>query len=367
MRHKRTNFRFRAENSYGLLGVHNMGLRKMQEMPAKKLMVEQNENGEQREVDGLAAERSEREIAEEEALRLSVGYATSAAEEISGDTAISSGLPDGSLALILSDGMGKGIRAAAESRAVARRLRKNLKSGMKPAFAIKEVNRYMLACEEAQHKYGDTGKCLSAEDNTKKSETLQPASPICSAQPISPVIPTDSVPTLSSSAAAGEAECFATVDLLIIDRNVAKAKFYKMGAASSFLLRNGKVKKFEQAALPIGIIPEIRLNHIAVRLKAGDIVVMVSDGITEAARACENFRLDEAKSNRVDGEFRLAGSDRAGESDGAWLQELLERRTAAELAHLSARRLAGEILDEAILRYADRERDDLTVAVVKIL
>ena len=75
MRHKRTNFRFRAENSYGLLGVHNMGLRKMQEMPAKKLMVEQNENGEQREVDGLAAERSEREIAEEEALRLSVGYA----------------------------------------------------------------------------------------------------------------------------------------------------------------------------------------------------------------------------------------------------------------------------------------------------
>ena len=126
-----------------------------------------------------------------------------------------------------------------------------------------------------------------------------------------------------------------------------------MGAASSFLLRNGKVKKFEQAALPIGIIPEIRLNHIAVRLKAGDIVVMVSDGITEAAR--------------VDGELRLAGSNCADGSDSAWLHELLESRTAAELAHLSARRLAGEILDEAVLRYADRERDDLTVAVVKIL
>lgn len=303
-----------------------MGLKKMQEMPAKNLMVEQNENSErnencaqsenceQKEVAGSAAERGEPDIAEAGSLRLSVGYATAAAEEISGDTAISSGLPDGSLALILSDGMGKGIRAAAESRAVARRLRKNLKSGMKPAFAIKEVNRYMLDCEEALHQAG---------------------------------------PARCSGAAAGEAECFATVDLLIIDRNAAKAKFYKMGAASSFLLRNGKVKKFEQAALPIGIIPEIRLNHIAVRLKAGDIVIMVSDGITEAAR--------------VDGELRLAGSNCVDGSDGAWLHELLESRTAAELVHLSARRLAGEILDEAVLRYADRERDDLTVAVVKIL
>ena len=274
----------------------------MQEIPVESLKAEQNENSGKKDAVENTAERGQGDAAEEEALRLSVGYATAAAEEISGDTAISSGLPDGSLALILSDGMGKGIRAAAESRAVARRLRKNLKSGMRPAFAIKEVNRYMLDCEEALHQAG---------------------------------------PARCSSAAAGEAECFATVDLLIIDRNAAKAKFYKMGAASSFLLRNGKVKKFEQAALPIGIIPEVRLNHIAVRLKAGDIVVMVSDGVTEAARA--------------DG------------SNGAWLHELLESRTAAELAHLSARRLASEILDEAVLQYADRERDDLTVAVVKIL
>lgn len=297
----------------------------MQEIPVESLKAEQNENSGKKDAVENTAERGQGDAAEEEALRLSVGYATAAAEEISGDTAISSGLPDGSLALILSDGMGKGIRAAAESRAVARRLRKNLKSGMRPAFAIKEVNRYMLACEEAQAKCDDMRNCRPAiQECEKKPEPLQQARA-----------------TRCSSAAAGEAECFATVDLLIIDRNAAKAKFYKMGAASSFLLRNGKVKKFEQAALPIGIIPEIRLNHIAVRLKAGDIVVMVSDGVTEA--------------------------DCADGSDGAWLHELLESRTAAELAHLSARRLASEILDEAVLQYADRERDDLTVAVVKIL
>ncbi len=313
-----------------------MGLRKMQEIPVESLKAEQNENSGKKDAVENTAERGQGDAAEEEALRLSVGYATAAAEEISGDTAISSGLPDGSLALILSDGMGKGIMAAAESRAVARRLRKNLKSGMRPAFAIKEVNRYMLACEEAQAKCDDMRNCRpkAREDGQK----CRPAIQECEKKP-EPL--QQARAARCSSAAAGEAECFATVDLLIIDRNAAKAKFYKMGAASSFLLRNGKVKKFEQAALPIGIIPEVRLNHIAVRLKAGDIVVMVSDGVTEAARA--------------DG------------SDGAWLHELLESRTAAELAHLSARRLAGEILGEAILRYADRERDDLTVAVVKIL
>ena len=330
MRHDKEEFSVSCRKFIRIAeGLCDMGLRKMQEMLEEK------------------ERRGQGDAGEEEALRLSVGYATAAAEEISGDTAISSGLPDGSLALILSDGMGKGIMAAAESRAVARRLRKNLKSGMRPAFAIKEVNRYMLACEEAQTKCDDRRNCWSeAQSNAKKcqpavqddAKKCRPATQECEKKP-EPLQRARAA--RCSSAAAGEAECFATVDLLIIDRNAAKAKFYKMGAASSFLLRNGKVKKFEQAALPIGIIPEVRLNHIVVRLKAGDIVVMVSDGVTEAARA--------------DG------------SNGAWLHELLESRTAAELAHLSARRLAGEILGEAILRYADRERDDLTVAVVKIL
>lgn len=224
--------------------------------------------------------------------RVSVGYATAAAEEISGDTAISSGLPDGSLALILSDGMGKGIRAAALSRAATSRLRKNLKGGMAPAHAIKEVNTFMVSHAKAEN--------------------------------------------------------FATLDLLIIDRNTRKAKFYKMGAASSFVLRDGKVRMFEQAALPIGIIPEIRLTHVALQLRPGDIVLMASDGITEAGR-----------------EVDAAAADR--DIDGTWLRELLEERAPAELAGISARKLARWILAETVKQYGERERDDLTVAAIKIL
>ena len=237
--------------------------------------------------------------------RVSVGYATAAAEEISGDTAISSGLPDGSLALILSDGMGKGIRAAALSRAATSRLRKNLKGGMAPAHAIKEVNSFMVSHAKAEN--------------------------------------------------------FATLDLLIIDRNTRKAKFYKMGAASSFVLRDGKVRMFEQAALPIGIIPEIRLTHVALQLRPGDIVLMASDGITEAGRETARAILENEAGREVD----AAAAD--CDIDGTWLRELLEERAPAELAGISARKLARWILAETVKQYGERERDDLTVAAIKIL
>ncbi len=110
--------------------------------------------------------------------------AAAAAAAGSGDAAVCCGLPDGSLAFILSDGMGKGMKAAAESRVVISRLRKMLKSGEEPSAAIKSLNRYMV----------------------DKS---------------------------------GDEEIFATVDLTIIDKKSGRARFYKMGAATSFVVRGG--------------------------------------------------------------------------------------------------------------------------------
>ena len=62
----------------------------------------------------------------------------------SGDAAVSCGLPDGSLAFILSDGMGRGMKAAAESGTAIRRLRKMLRDGVDANRAIRELNRYMV-------------------------------------------------------------------------------------------------------------------------------------------------------------------------------------------------------------------------------
>ena len=218
-----------------------------------------------------------------------VGYATAAAAGISGDAAVSCGLPGGSRALILSDGMGKGIKAAAGSRLVVTRLRRNLKAGMPVAAAIKEVNRYMI------------------------------------------------------EQAAAAAEEFATVDLTVIDRQSRRARFYKMGAATSFIMRGGRVRKIKGAALPVGIIPKLRLTHISAVLKEGDLIVMVSDGITDADR---------------------------NDLEARWLCDYLSEEIYSadfDTGRMSARQIAADILAEAEARYVGRERDDLTVAAALIV
>lgn len=220
-----------------------------------------------------------------------VGYAAAAAAGISGDAAVSCGLPGGSRALILSDGMGKGIKAAAGSRLVVRRLRRNLKAGMPVAQAIKEVNRYMI--EQAE------GADMSEE--------------------------------------------FATVDLTVIDRQSRRARFYKMGAATSFIMRGGRVRKIKGTALPVGIIPKLRLTHISAVLKEGDLIVMVSDGITDADR---------------------------NDLEARWLCDYLSEEIYSadfDTGRMSARQIAADILAEAEARYVGRERDDLTVAAALIV
>lgn len=208
--------------------------------------------------------------------------AAAAAAAGSGDAAVCCGLPDGSLAFILSDGMGKGMKAAAESKVVISRLRKMLKSGEEPSAAIKSLNRYMV----------------------DKS---------------------------------GDEEIFATVDLTIIDKKSGRARFYKMGAATSFVVRGGKVQRIEQAALPVGIVTGIRLCYISVKLNPGDIIVMVSDGVTEADRRDLSAR---------------------------WLEQLL--RETAKKENIGPKILSEEIAAAAKDKYGGREIDDLTAVVAMI-
>ena len=205
---------------------------------------------------------------------------SSAAAGDSGDAAVACRLPDGSLAFILSDGMGKGMKAAAESRIVINRLRKLLKEGFSVAYAIKEVNRIMI--EES-----------------------------------------------------GSEDSFATVDLTIIDKDTGRAKFYKMGAAFSFVVRGNKIRRISQPALPVGILPKLRLTHVTAKLRPGDVLIMVSDGITEADR---------------------------NDLSAFWLEDYLMKYAQTT----GPKVLAGKIVLEARNRYLSRELDDLTAVVIKV-
>lgn len=201
-------------------------------------------------------------------------------KNISGDTALFTHLPDGSIAFLLSDGMGKGKNAAAESRQVAETLRRLLREDVPAAYAIKEVNRAMIESKR-------------------------------------------------------EGYSFATVDLTIIDTEKGRARFYKMGAATSFLVRDGHVKRVEHPALPVGIVPKLRLRAVSVEIRRGDIIIMVSDGVTEADRR---------------------------DLDAKWLQSALCNIPYG----MGPVNLAEAIVSLAIGKYGRREKDDLTAMVMII-
>ena len=233
-----------------------------------------------------------------------IGYASRAAAgeleengtEICGDTVFSCRLPDGSRAVILCDGMGHGKEAAAESRAAAGLLRRLLKQGMPSARAIKEVNRSLL----------------------QKSS---------------------------------QKEIYATVDLAVIGQSDRRAKFYKLGAAPSYIIRGRRIRRISQPALPVGILPEIRLTHVSARLAAGDIIVMMSDGICDSGWRCP------------DGWRCQDGTD--------WVKSFLDDLTAdvcegRKHALPGPRQLAAALLARAQERNRGAEMDDATVAVILV-
>lgn len=74
-------------------------------------------------------------------------------------------------------------------------------------------------------------------------------------------------------------ECFSTVDLFEMDLLSGHACFVKSGAAPSYILRDGKLFKISSNTYPIGITREIKCEEIRFDLEAGDVVVLLSDGV----------------------------------------------------------------------------------------
>ena len=130
------------------------------------------------------------------------------------------------LYMLLSDGMGSGAEAHAESAMTVRLLRQFLKAGIQPASALKTLNTALtLRCQEGGG--------------------------------------------------------FTTIDLLALDRRTGAATLYKYGAAASYVKRGGTVTRLEGGSLPAGLQdtrqpPEATGIH----LEPGSVLVMVSDGVT---------------------------------------------------------------------------------------
>ncbi|MDD4169054.1 MAG: SpoIIE family protein phosphatase, partial [Desulfotomaculaceae bacterium] len=145
---------------------------------------------------------------------------------VSGDSHAFFYLKGGKLGLAISDGMGVGPRAAMESGTTISLLRHLLELGFRQDLAIKTVNSILV---------------LRSPD-----------------------------------------ESFATVDLAMIDLHSGHVDFIKIGAATTYLLHDGRVIQIRASSLPVGIIENIDVASQASLLEPGDKLVMVTDGVLEA-------------------------------------------------------------------------------------
>lgn len=86
------------------------------------------------------------------------------------------------------------------------------------------------------------------------------------------------VSMLGNVVAASGDETFVTVDLMEIDLVRGKATFIKAGAASSWIIRNGRAYTVSSKTLPCGIISGTSAEQTVIDCFSGDIVIMASDG-----------------------------------------------------------------------------------------
>ena len=81
-------------------------------------------------------------------------------------------------------------------------------------------------------------------------------------------------------------ECAATVDLCRIRLDTGYAEFYKSGAAPTYVFRDGSLFKLGARTMPIGILKELDMAKNTSTVLPGDVIVMVSDGVTEGREEC---------------------------------------------------------------------------------
>ncbi len=167
-------------------------------------------------------------LLEAEPLAVSVGIAAmkKKGEAVSGDRGTYFKTDAGVLCVILSDGMGTGEGAAAESREAVEILERFLRSGVDPATAMKILNSVMLLRN-------------------------------------------------------GDEWGYATVDLMCVDLFTGETSFYKYGAAPSYVRTGKSVKRVSGESLAAGLVagegaaPDV----VRMRLKPGSLAVIASDGV----------------------------------------------------------------------------------------
>lgn len=200
-------------------------------------------------------------------------------EKYTGDSFTFGKSEDGTYLSIVSDGMGSGPEAGIESKVAVDLVEKFITTGFSDTTAINTVNSIM---------------------GMKFSED----------------------------------EKFTTLDLNIIDLYSGEADFIKVGGVASFIKRGEEVRVIKSESLPFGILDNVDVNSVKKKLKHGDIVITLSDGVIDV--------------------------DKNNQGSHLWLEEYLR------CADTNPEALSRDILEKAKILSGGKVTDDMTVLVSKV-
>ncbi|MDF2503452.1 stage II sporulation protein E [Clostridium sp.] len=201
-------------------------------------------------------------------------------ETENGDSYSFGKLNDGSYMIIISDGMGSGAKAGHESKAAIDLIEKFTMSGLSKITAINSVNSIM---------------------------------------------------TLKFS----EDEKFSTIDLCSVDLYSGNVEFMKVGGVASFIKRKDRVEVINSKTLPIGILDKVDIDRKDKNVKNGDIIVMISDGITD---------YDNENAGKIE-----------------WIIDYLR-----ECSSNNPKEIAEDIVKKSVELAGGKAKDDMTAIVSKV-
>lgn len=165
---------------------------------------------------------------EDTKFKVLTGVARAMKENISGDNFSILRMENGEMMIALSDGMGTGKVASAESEAVISLLEQLIEGGFKAETAIKLIN---------------SGLVLKTGEQT-----------------------------------------FSTVDMGIMNLFTGTCEFIKIGAATTFIKRDNWVETISSTTMPIGVLQNVDYDSVTKKLYEGDIVIMVTDGVLDCIK-----------------------------------------------------------------------------------
>ena len=101
--------------------------------------------------------------------------------------------------------------------------------------------------------------------------------------------------SMVNGAIASQSQCcnLTTLDLCAMNLLTGDAEFIKAGAAASYLKRGGKVEEIVSDTLPLGSIEELCPMTQTIKLADSDMLVMLSDGVSDAFENISSKRLAE--------------------------------------------------------------------------